>query len=290
MTVTEIAFPALVDSCERQSAESQREFFQTGLAELASLVLAALAAVVPGQVGGGVSVILFVVAIALRLSGKAEKAEARWYEARAGAESIKSMAWQFAVGGESFRLADLDAEDRFRTEMLEVLDELKELDVAPPKGGEPSVTGEMRAIRRESVAQRRAIYLAGRVRDQQDWYSQKSEHNKDQAKFWRRNLVAIEFAAVLLGLARAFGWFDIDLLGVGAALGAGIAAWLQMKKYGVLATSYALTAHEVGLLSASVEDAQTESTWAQAVHDAEAAFSREHTTWLARRQGPLSDR
>jgi hypothetical protein len=62
---------------------------------------------------------------------------------------------------------------------------------------------------------------------------------------------------------------------------------MQAKKYANLSEAYAVTSHEVSLVPSTLSAEATEEEWAQAVHDAEAAFSREHTMWQARRQGPV---
>jgi hypothetical protein len=70
------------------------------------------------------------------------------------------------------------------------------------------------------------------------------------------------------------------------AISASLAAWKQTKNYAALSESYSVTSHEVAILATTIVKHVDEQTWSQAVHDAEAAFSREHTLWLARRQGP----
>jgi hypothetical protein len=96
----------------------------------------------------------------------------------------------------------------------------------------------------------------------------------------------LEAAAILAGVVRIKQGAEVDFLGAFAAIAASFVAWTQSKKYAFLAESYSVTSHEVHLVGASVIPAVDESTWAQSVHDAEAAFSREHTLWQARRQGP----
>jgi hypothetical protein len=78
----------------------------------------------------------------------------------------------------------------------------------------------------------------------------------------------------------------VNWLGVLAAGTASVAAWQQTKNYSSQSEAYAVTSHEVAIVAETIGPAIDESSWAQAVHDAEAAFSREHTLWLARRQGP----
>jgi hypothetical protein len=225
-------------------------------------------------------------ALITRLSGVGEKAEKRWYDARAAAESIKSSAWQFAVGGGAFPLSDQTATQRFRDELHKVLKVLPHLDVPAGHGNRLAVTKEMDAIRSSPRAERAATYLQDRVQDQQSWYSAKAETCRRRAAGWRWLLIGVDGSAVLLGLLRVLGLLDVNWLGVLAAAAAGIAAWQQVKNYSSLSEAYSVTSHEVAIVSETVEQADgDEEVWAEIVHNAEAAFSREHTLWLARRSG-----
>jgi hypothetical protein len=66
-----------------------------------------------------------------------------------------------------------------------------------------------------------------------------------------------------------------------------VIGWMQAKKYASLSEAYAVTSHEVALVASTLSAELDEDAWAQAVHDAEAAFSRELTMWQARRQAPV---
>ncbi|MBV9820798.1 MAG: SLATT domain-containing protein, partial [Actinobacteria bacterium] len=127
-------------------------------------------------------------------------------------------------------------------------------------------------------------YRTGRIEDQVRWYSRGANKNRRRSRMWRAALVGIESAALVVGLLRIGGHLDLDLLGVLGTAGAGLVAWMQAKNYTYLAESYAVTSHEVGLVAQAVYAGVDEPVWAQKVHDAEAAFSREHTMWVARRQ------
>ena len=47
--------------------------------------------------------------------------------------------------------------------------------------------------------------------------------------------------------------------------------------------SYNLTAHEIGIIRANSDSVETEKDLSNFVNEAELAFSREHTQWVARR-------
>jgi hypothetical protein len=221
----------------------------------------------------------FAIALAIRISRIGDNAQRRWYDARAAAESIKSASWQFAVGGEAYRKDDATAATRFQADLHRYLGQLSHLTVPTDSPSECGVTAP--------IGERVAAYIAHRVQDQMDWYATSATRNGLRARRWWLMLVIVEASALIVGLARVAFGFDVDWLGVLAALAASLAAWQQAKRYTELSESYAVTSHEVGLIKAASGECRSERSWAQFVHDAEAAFSREHTLWLARRQGPL---
>lgn len=291
MAADQLTFPALLDATEEVSAAQQRAFFLATGAQLGLLAAAAAAALIPSDrlwnVGPVATLVLFFGALVVQVGGLAAKAESRWYDARAAAESIKTASWEFAVGGEAYRLDDSSAESRYLDVLKRVLANVKSLDVGAAGTGNASVTSSMKALRAKDRVARAEAYLSGRVEDQVRWYASKAAANKRLAKRFGIAVVMVEAAAVLLGVLRVSGSLSPDFLGPLAACAAGLVGWMQAKKYSNLAEAYAVTSHEVSLVPATLDPAQPERAWAQAVHDAEAAFSREHTMWQVRRQGPV---
>lgn len=283
-------FPALLQAAEAVSAVQQRNFYLATGVQLAGLALASLASLVPADAAGGAgpmaTLALLLIAIAVQLSSLATKSEQRWYDARAAAESIKSASWQFAVGGESFRIGDDKARARFTEMLQDVLKGLPALNIGLTTNASASVTPTMLELRESDGARRVAVYRHERVADQVAWYAKRADWNRHRSNFFWGAIVAVEAVAVVLGLVRVRGGLELDLLSAFVAAAAGLIGWTQAKKYASLAESYTVTSLEVGLVAeALVTD--TEDAWAQSVHDAEAAFSREHTMWRARRQGPM---
>ncbi|NOX74419.1 MAG: SLATT domain-containing protein [Alphaproteobacteria bacterium] len=89
---------------------------------------------------------------------------------------------------------------------------------------------------------------------------------------------AISLNADQLGFPQATFAFDPMIVLVTSALG-----WLQMKRHGELTASYNLTAHEIGIIRGNSDAVKTEEEFSDFVNEAELAFSREHTQWVARR-------
>ncbi|WP_018178033.1 DUF4231 domain-containing protein [Jongsikchunia kroppenstedtii] len=287
-----MTFPCLLEATEQKSAEQQHRFFWITAGQLFALALAATASVIPsdeiGRTGPIVALLAFAGAIAVQASGLPDRAERSWYDARAASESIKSASWQFAVGGESFRENDEHAKRRLHDLIVEVLGQLSHLDVPATGVGKAVATVEMEELRAADRKTRMAVYQRHRIADQLTWYSAKAIWNKRRAWRYRCVLIAIAVVAAVFGIVRISGALDADGLSVFATAASAILVWMQAKKYVALSEAYAVTSHEIELVAASFESVGTEEIWAQQVHDAEAAFSREHTMWKARRQGPTT--
>ena len=287
---SELEMPALWHAADAASAANQTIFFRLKIVELAGLAVGAAAALVPGSWAGGagpaISVLAFLAILLVQVSKVGAKAEARWYDARAAAESIKSAAWQYAVGGEAFRLGDADVEVRFVTRLRGVLANVPALDIGPATTVGAGVTPGMAAVRQSSQEERAEAYRKLRIEDQVKWYAAKSKWNRTRSRIFTSLTVIVEVIAIVAGLLRFKLETDTDVLGLLAAVAAGLIAWTQAKKYTSLAQAYSVTSHEVDLVAETVKAPIAEDKWAQTIHDAEAAFSREHTMWQARRQGP----
>lgn len=147
----------------------------------------------------------------------------------------------------------------------------------------------MEDIRSKVQRERAEIYLEYRVRDQRNWYSSRSARNVRRAKTGVIALVGVDGVAVLLGILRIVDVVSFNWLGLLAAGAASIGAWQQIRDYTAQGEAYAVTSYEIGLAEDRVADsaAGDAQTWGEVVDEAEAAFSREHTMWLARRRAKV---
>ncbi len=229
-------FPHLYEAAETASAENQRKFLVSRGVEFVALLLAACFGELPRDVlwhaGPWLAVAFFVLALIVRLSGVGDRAEKRWYDARAAAESVKSSAWQFAVGGEAFRISDSTATQRFREALRAVLETLPTLDVPAPSNTDAVVTQKMGSLRSSDIANRAEIYLKERVEDQVHWYATKAKWNRRRASQWRWILIGVDAVAVCLGVLRATAVLHVNWLGIFPVAATGVAAWQQTKTIG----------------------------------------------------------
>jgi hypothetical protein len=205
-----------------------------------------------------------------------------WYDTRAAAESVKSLAWQYAVGGGDFvsTIPEIDARQQLLRAVAEVRNRLNKQPLPLPGANE--VTQAMESLRAAPLNVRRRTYEACRIRDQEDFYVTKAAQNEKARKWWGMASICAQFAGAAIALLKTLAVVEIDLVGVAATVAVAVAAWLRTKAFDELAEAYAVTAHDVKDIRARVDDAQDEDEWATFVANAEQGFSREHTIWLAR--------
>ncbi len=313
-TLTDDDMPALFQHADKRSARAQTLYFTELTTELTLLGLGVLVGAFNGAITqiGSVSMkiapfdvvgihittltyimiteaALLLVALLVRFIRVFTKPEKMWYEARAVAESLKSIAWRYAVGGEPFEKAHsgdaLSAvlNDRF----IGIREDLTRYKAPANLLRQGEVTPQMESIRALRLDQRKQVYRVGRVKNQQDWYTKKAAFNQSRAWWAHRILILVEvlavFAALLpIGLA-ALHVFPLNLQSLMANIAGGGVAWMAAKRYEDLNASYSVTAKELEKVASDSERPQDEPAWANFVENAEGAMSREHQLWRATR-------
>ncbi|EBA09093.1 Anthranilate synthase component I [Sagittula stellata E-37] len=209
-----------------------------------------------------------------------------WYRCRALAESVKTSTWRFSMRAHPFEdTSSIEVpKTNFRNLLKDILQTNRHIAANLETSVTEQVTGSMIEIRKLPLNQRMDYYVRNRIDNQQAWYSKKSTASKAALSFWvvativLYIIAAIALNAEQLGLPSATLAFDPLIVIVTSALG-----WLQMKRHGELMASYNLTAHEIGILLGDLEAVKTEDEFSDLINEAELAFSREHTQWVARR-------
>jgi hypothetical protein len=191
------------------------------------------------------------------------------------------LAIQYAVAGGAFAAGEPTVDGDYRSAVHSIPVALRHLPALGPLD-DPITTG-LAEIRGRSFGERKELYLRDRVQDQWDWYERKAKTNDDAADRWRALMFAGQAGGLVAGALKALGYWNLSALGIAAAFTAAAAAWTRTKDYEGLAEAYKVTARELPAVHAAGVAVATEKDWAPYVSDAEAAFSREHTLWLARR-------
>jgi len=286
--LTDADLPALFKAADKASLAGQHRLLWSLGAGLALNMLAAVASLFLTTSGtdlaaGGASVAFFL-AILVGVFVLVDRPERAWYEGRAAAESAKTLAWLYAVGGGPFSLKrDGQADGLFAAHLQELLREIA--DVSLSLDEDEQVTSAMRELRASDLADRRSAYARGRLEDQRKWYAAKASQNETLARNWRLVILALQAAGLTGALLKATGTMNVNLLGLLAAGAAAATAWLQAKEHATLANAYGIAAQELAVIKVRLGEPSNEDEWAVFVEEAEEAISREHKLWLARRGG-----
>ncbi|MFA6233747.1 MAG: SLATT domain-containing protein [Bacteroidota bacterium] len=135
-----------------------------------------------------------------------------------------------------------------------------------------------------SVDERKERYAACRIKDQLTWYAKKAVFNRRTSNGFFGALIATNAVAVVCATLR-IKFVDVPFwpTDIFVACSACLLSWMQAKRFSELASSYALAAHEIGLIREHSLLPNTDEEFSTFVGDAENAFSREHTQWVARK-------
>jgi hypothetical protein len=287
--MTESGFPALYRAADQNSLAGQRRYLTATGLRLAMLVSAAVFGLFSWRTGGGdlagiAAAAAFAVALLSELYLLQERPDRVWYDGRAAAESAKTLAWRYLVGGDPFgkaSISDRDAEQLLLGRFGQIARDLKGVHLIPVSGGTNQLSDAMRQLRALPLDERRALYRHGRISDQQEWYAGRARWNEQRALRWSLALAALEALGLAGAVLKATGTVNVDLLGLASALVAAGVAWTQAKQHQTLASAYAVASQELATIGARIDWSLSEQEWAHFVDQAEAAISREHTLWRA---------
>ncbi|QUQ64294.1 DUF4231 domain-containing protein [Kutzneria sp. CA-103260] len=280
--------PGLFQAADGASGQEQRSYFRSTALRLGLAVLAATSGAVTLEVQSRgidaaaiVTTLAFVGVLVVDVFELQTRPGVGWYQGRALAESVKTLAWRYAVGGAPFPvdLPPEETENRFLHRLESLLRDLPAVVTAPSRA--PAITTAMRDLRARSLAERRQAYLTGRIHDQQNWYVTRADQHGRRANRLQTAGLLLEILGVAAALCEVLRIVTFDLAGIIAATIAALAAWMAGKQYRANATAYTLASHELAIIHARLELPVPEAEWSELVADAEAAISREHTTWRA---------
>jgi SMODS and SLOG-associating 2TM effector domain 3/SMODS and SLOG-associating 2TM effector domain 1 len=281
------ALPALFQAADDRAIRAQATFLRTTALQIYGLVLLAAVETAQGIADDArfLDVAVAVIAaglILIRVVSMSWRSEKVWYQARAAAESLKTMAWKFMMRSAPFD-GD-DAEHLFLGRLTGVLRDLPDQPITPPAPDAPQVTPTMRTVRSAQIGVRIAVYRRHRIEDQAAWYTARSAFHDRRARVWEAALLGLLLVELVLAIVRISGG-ELPVSSLIATGVATITTWTGARNFASLAAAYAVAAHELLAIRSEMEATTfDESTWGTFVNDAEEAISREHTTWSASRQ------
>jgi hypothetical protein len=230
--------------------------------------------------------VLLIVLAALLSLKFFRRQDQKWYQARALAESVKTLSWRFAMKAHPFASQDLHAAESELLKNFSALlaaNDVIATGLAEQGNAEKQLTDWMVSCRSLSLKGRAEIYLRERIQNQRRWYAAKARANSIARARWVAAAFVIYLFCALTLFGDELGMPKISiLLDPMIVMVTGIVGWLQVKRHSELSASYGLTAHEIGFLESRIPRLDTEERFSEFVNEAELAFSREHTQWLAR--------
>lgn len=283
--------PEIWAFADRESGRGQKLALRLTIGKAGGGAVAAFGGAVSiGEIGSIVGAWLILIGFSAALVSEilswVYQPDRTWYDGRAAAESIKTLAWRYAVCADPFpaSLTESEAQKRLRDRVHAVTAELSDVLVFTGEG--VIATSAMNDLRAQPFDVRKKSYIEGRTKEQQRWYASKARFNQKWSRVWRSALLLTEIIAVTLALGKVIGGWPIDFAGLlGAVIAAG-AAWVAVKQFSPLAAAYSVASNELSM-QAEVLASTEESAWTHEVADAEEAISREHTTWIASRTGRI---
>lgn len=281
--------PPLYNAADDYAIKWQRRFLTAQKVQLISLIIAAVGGsgswtiFTNLKLSASLSIIGLMLALFAKLYLLQNNPEKKWYNGRAAAESIKTMAWKYALCAAPFgkNLSDDAARSLFIKRVGEVL-KTSVIDVAV-QNGDSQITDSMSDIRKDKIKDRVAYYKKRRVDDQITWYRNKSRFNEKRASAWGYSVLIFELIALVAAILRFGGITDFDFSGIIAAAAAAALSWIQSKQFETLSQSYSVTSHELARVTSTLTNVRTEAEWSNLVEQSEEAISREHTLWVASR-------
>lgn len=284
-------YPALYRMADSFSNQSQITYFWLIGGEYILLFLTAVLSVefMKNSLYFCIYASIFLAALVLLLIRSWMKPEQSWYKGRALSESIKTSCWRYCMRAEPFGSSDNDVVTRaeFRNHLSGILSASRHIGDRLPESfaADEQITRTMNDVRALSLDLRKNYYDEYRVKDQREWYARKAGLNKKSSRRWIfLGIMAYAVAIVLIILRVGYPESNIWPIEPLIVVASSIIGWTQIKKFNELATSYTLTAHEIGIIRGRISDIRTDAEFSSFVNEAEQAFSREHTQWVARQQ------
>lgn len=280
-------YPALYQSASELSQSAQNAFYRAFLSHMGLLAGASAISVINSSCAevAILQALVLIGALGCALYLYLVRPDRHWYSGRAVAESIKTITWRFICKSEPFNHSDEIDEHDFGLTLKAIVDQNKDVaGLLTTHLDGVQISSEMDRLRKTSATERLDYYRTHRIIDQQSWYAKKASRNRRMVNRYFVALIVTIGIAILFAIAKvrfptAPFWPTDFFVTVAAAL----LSWIQAKRFQELSVSYALAAHEISIIRQQAGMPMSDDQLSRFIGDAENAFSREHTQWIARK-------
>lgn len=283
--LAEAALPDVFREADETAVRSQRIYLRVIKAQIAGLLVPVVAGTADGLISGRqptlaiISLISLTLVAVTRLMQRFSGYESTWHSARAIAETIRSLSWQYAVGSSAFAgVTDEEASKK----LTSMIDSVSVARNEGSSGSQREATGAMTGLRRADISDRKAAYASARLGEQISWYRAKAETARHRGRIWDWLFVSCAGLAVAFGVLQVTGALEIGLVSLFGLTAAVIGTWTGVNQFGSIEATYTNAADELLPYLEAIDDV-VDSQWPGFVTDCEGVMAREHQLWLVRR-------
>lgn len=287
--ITSDELPGLYQSADQASLKAQKNYFK-GLRWYLILLICAtfISYARPSDIFGALlSAGLFLITLGILIFIRVKRPDETWYNGRAVAESVKTRSWRWMMRAEPYENCDnIEIVRRqFISDLKTILTQNRSLShsLQSTSAAKDPISEIMMEVRSSNLGDRLSVYVDQRIQNQLEWYWHKARFNRLKAQQWFWVSVMLHATAVAMLLYRIKEPALSLPVGVIATAAGATLTWLQAKKHNELNSAYSLAEHEIALIKGESEAVHDENELSDYVTNSEAAFSREHTQWTARR-------
>jgi hypothetical protein len=286
--ITQDDFPAIFRHADQSAITHQKRYRRLVIAFSATASITAISGLIQqSQIQMSIAFSMTVVQLMATLVNSALGWNHRWYQARAIAESVKSLTWRFAVGGSPFP-SSMPMPDAREALSKSIMDILKPISSNSPliadKLPQFEDMSRIENLRSSSLQVRKRAYIKHRLQEQEVWYGRKALTLKKNRNSLNALAISGSIAAVIgsLCLLVSPNLFSPTIITFFASIAVGIISIGQSRNLGTDISAYQITHYEIKRIL-GLQPPDTDDLWSSWVDDKEEVLSREHVMWLASR-------
>lgn len=277
----------------KSAITAQNYYFLLIICELMQLVIVAILSLIislyydetVSTIGFSIIFILFIAGIIIQLFYDKKQFARKWFEFRAVAESIKSLAWQYTMGCGDF--CDENAAKKLFLEQIKQIKERYEVNPYPKtisSDGIDEIKDTMEIVTKMEWKEKKETYIKERINNQIAWYTNKSKLNKKYSDMSNVVIIFLQVFAIIVCIYLVYNHVNgAPILALITTIITSMIGWSRSKQYAELVEPYLNTARELSEIRQEIKLVKDETEFQYLVLNAEQAISREHTMWLVNR-------